>query len=118
MHKNKLIIDQDLISALLKNQCPQWCNLSTSPIKSSGTDNTLFRLGTEYIIRLPRIEWEPGSINNNINKEYEWLPKIARFLKIPISEPIFKGNPDQSYPWPWLISKWRSGHNPNFEKKE
>jgi len=73
------------------------------PVISSGTDNALFRLGNEYIIRLPRIEWESGSVNKSINKEYEWLPKIAKFLKMPISEPIFKGPPDKSYPWSWLI---------------
>lgn len=116
MHENELEIDEHLVRSLLKSQCPQLIDLSISSVKSSGTDNALFRLGTEYIVRLPRIEWEPGSIKRSINKEYEWLPKIARFLKIPISEPIFKGNPDQSYPWPWLISKWNEGHNPVFEK--
>lgn len=87
-------------------------------IKSSGTDNTLFRLGNEYIIRLPRIEWVPGSNDICINKEYEWLPKIARALKIPISEPVFKGNPDKSYPWSWIITKWNEGHNPDFEQND
>lgn len=117
MHENEFEIDEHLVRALLKSQCPHWADLTISPVKSSGTDNALFRLGTEYIVRLPRIEWEPGSINRSINKEFEWLPKIARFLKIPISEPIFKGKPDQSYPWPWLISKWNEGQNPPFEKE-
>ncbi|MGO9388545.1 MAG: aminoglycoside phosphotransferase family protein [Methanobacterium sp.] len=86
-------------------------------IISSGTDNALFRLGSEFVVRLPRVEWETGSINKCINKEYEWVPKIARFLKIPISEPLFKGNPDTSYPWPWTVAKWNEGHNPKFEKE-
>ncbi|MBX3710165.1 MAG: aminoglycoside phosphotransferase family protein [Gammaproteobacteria bacterium] len=116
MHENEFEINEDIVRTLLKSQCPQWADLSISPIKSTGTDNALFRLGADLIMRLPRIEWEPGSISKSINKEYEWLPKIANFLKMPISEPIFKGNSDQSYPWPWLISTWNEGHNPNFEK--
>lgn len=116
MHENELEIDEHLVYALLKSQCTKWADLPLRPIPSSGTDNALFRLGNEFVIRLPRIEWEPGSINQSIKKEYEWLPKIARCLKISISEPIFKGNPDTSYPWPWLITKWNEGHNPNLEE--
>jgi aminoglycoside phosphotransferase (APT) family kinase protein len=115
MHENELEIDEIFANTLIETQCPQWSGLPIVPVMSSGTDNALFRLGNEYIIRLPRIEWETGSVNKSINKEYEWLPKIAKFLKIPISEPIFKGHPDKSYPWSWLISKWNEGHNPDFE---
>jgi aminoglycoside phosphotransferase (APT) family kinase protein len=115
MHENELEIDKFLVRTLLKNQCPQWADFSISPIKSSGTDNALFRLGNEYVIRLPRIEWERGSIEKMINKEYEWLPKIAECLRTPISFPIFKGNPSNDYPFPWLIARWIEGHNPDFE---
>lgn len=116
MHENELKIDENLVHSLLKSQRPEWAHLPLKPIISTGTDNALFRLGDSYIVRLPRIEWEPGSNNKSVNKEYKWLPKIARFLQIPISEPVFKGSPDQSYPWPWLITKWHAGHNPPFEK--
>lgn len=117
MHENEFEIDEDFVCSLLKSQCPEWAHLPLKPIVSSGTDNALFRLGDSYIVRLPRIEWEPGSNNKSINKEYEWLPKIIRFLKTSISEPVFKGNSDQFYPWSWLITKWNEGHNPDFEKE-
>lgn len=117
MHENEIDIDECLVHALLKSQCPHWANFPLKALVSSGTDNALFRLGSEYVVRLPRIEWATGSINKSINKEYEWVPKIARFLKIPISEPLFKGNPYKSYPWPWTVTKWNEGHNPNFEKE-
>jgi aminoglycoside phosphotransferase (APT) family kinase protein len=117
MHENELEIDEQLVQALIKEQCPQWAMLPLSRIKSSGTDNALFRLGSEYVVRLPRIDWEVGSNLKKINKEYEWLPRIASFLKIAISEPIFKGLPDESYPWPWIITKWIKGEIPDFEIK-
>lgn len=100
MHENEFVINESLVQNLLKSQCPNWANLPLKAILSSGTDNALFRLGAEYVVRLPRIEWAPGSINKCINKEYEWIPKISRFLNIPISEPLFKGTPNESYPWP------------------
>ena len=115
MHKNELEINDALVHSLIESQCPEWANLPIEAVHSSGTDHALFRLGEKFIVRLPRIEWIPGSINKSIEKEYDWLPKIAKFLTIPISEPVFKGNPNKSYPLPWLISKWNGGQNPNFE---
>lgn len=115
MHEHELDIDVQLVRKLLNHQCPQWAQLPITTIQSSGTDNALFRLGNEFVIRLPRVEWEPESNLKGINKEYEWLPKIARNTNTPISEPIFKGSPDKSYPWPWLIVKWNEGSNPPFE---
>lgn len=116
MHENELKIDEKMVCMLLKSQCPEWASLPLEAITSSGTDNALFRLGSEYVIRLPRIEWEPCSVNKSIDKEYEWIPKISRCLKTPISEPLFKGNPSQFYPWSWTIIRWNEGHNPDFEQ--
>lgn len=116
MHDNEFEINETIIKALLKNQRPEWANLPLKSIQSSGTDNTLFRLGNQYVVRLPRIEWEMGSIRKSIDKEYEWIPQIARCLKMPISEPVFKGNSESFYPWPWLVTKWNEGYNPNFEE--
>jgi len=117
MHENELEIDEALVRTLLENQCPHWENLPVKALSSSGTDNALFRLGEDYIVRLPRIEWAPGSIERSINKEYEWIPKIAQCLTIPVSAPVFKGKPDKHYPWPWLIAKWHDGQNPDFEQE-
>ncbi|MBA8667698.1 aminoglycoside phosphotransferase family protein [Holosporaceae bacterium 'Namur'] len=114
MHKNELEVDEYLVHKLLKSQFPHWADLPLEAVISSGTDNALFRLGSKYVVRLPRIDWATESIN----KEYEWVPKISQFLKVPISEPLFKGNPDKSYPWPWIIAKWNEGHNPDFEIRD
>ena len=117
MHDNEHEINLELVQSLLKEQCPQWAKLELKPILSSGTDNALFRLGDEYVVRIPRIEWSPGSVSSGINKEYLWLPKLAQHLKIPVSAPVFKGQPNETYPWPWIITKWNEGHNPDFEKE-
>jgi len=63
MHENEFKINEDLVQKLLKSQCPEWAHLPLKRIHSSGTDNALFRLGKEYVVRLPRVEWQPGSVN-------------------------------------------------------
>jgi aminoglycoside phosphotransferase (APT) family kinase protein len=113
MHENELDIDEHLVRALLESQCPKWAHLPLKAVTSSGTDHALFRLGNEYVVRLPRID----GATKNLNKEYEWVPKISQLLKTPLSEPLFKGSPSESYPWAWMINKWNEGHNPNFEKE-
>lgn len=118
MHENEFEINEWLAHELIESQCPHWANLPLKTIQSSGTDNALFRLGGEYVVRLPRIEWAPGSINSSINKEYEWVPRIARLLATPVSEPLFKGKPGLSYPWSWTVTKWNDGCNPDFENDD
>ena len=112
MHQGELTITETLIRALLKEQCAEWAVMPLQRIVSSGTDNALFRLGDDYVVRLPRIDWAVQSID----KECAWVPKLAKVLKTPISEPRFKGQPNSSYPWPWMITKWNEGANPGFEQ--
>ena len=116
MHEHELKIDEHLVHTLIKEQCLSWVHLPLTSVASSGTDNALFRLGNDYVVRLPRVEWNPGSNDKNIDKEYEWIRKIAPGLKTPISEPLFKGHSTDFYPWPWIVAKWNEGNNPVFEK--
>ncbi len=118
MHENEFEIDELLVHALLEEQCPQWAYLPLHAVASSGTDNALFRLGNEYVVRLPRVEWAVGSVTTSIAKEFEWIPKISRLLKIPISEPVFKGSANSYYSWPWIVAKWHDGYNPLFEQHD
>jgi aminoglycoside phosphotransferase (APT) family kinase protein len=55
MHENEISIDAQLIRQLLIEQFPQYSERPIKRIKSDGTDNTIFRLGSDLCIRLPRI---------------------------------------------------------------
>jgi aminoglycoside phosphotransferase (APT) family kinase protein len=111
MHEGEFEISDHLVRGLVQDQCAQWAELPLKRISTSGTDHALFRLRNEYLVRLPRL----NGANDNIHKEYEWLPKVACFLKVPISEPLFKGRPTQGYPSFWTVSRWLEGKEPNFE---
>ena len=112
MHKNELDITEGLVRNLLKQQCTKYSNLDLVRIPSSGTVHALFRLGEQYVIRLPRIEASSG-----IEKEWTWLKQLALYLDTPISAPIFHGQASEHYPWSWLISPYYQGSNPDFEHK-
>jgi aminoglycoside phosphotransferase (APT) family kinase protein len=76
-------------------------------VSSTGTDNAIFRLGSEMGIRVPRIHWAV----QQIDKEYQWLNRLAAHLPVPVAEPLAKGEPGQGYPYPWLIFRWLEGRD-------
>jgi aminoglycoside phosphotransferase (APT) family kinase protein len=97
MHANEVETDQKLVKRLLEKQFSLWADLSIEPVSSSGTDNALYRLGSDKLVRLPRIDWAIGQVE----KEHFWLPKLAPHVPLSIPKPLVMGKPDVGYPWKW-----------------
>lgn len=112
MHEGELHTDVGLVRQLLADQFPQWAELPLERVASSGTDNALYRLGSDLVVRLPRIEWAAGSLD----KEFEWLPRLAPLLTVEISVPLVRGAPAAGYPWEWSVWPWFEGENPNVRR--
>ncbi len=98
-------IDEILVKNLIDTQFP---DLSHLPIQflDSGWDNTNYRLGAHFIVRIPRRKVSVPSLLNEI----EWLPKLKNHLPIPIPAPVRIGKPDHNYPWHWTITPWFEGN--------
>jgi aminoglycoside phosphotransferase (APT) family kinase protein len=56
MHDDEIDIDDGLVRRLLRSQLPQWSHLSIERLVSSGTDNAMFRLGDDMVVRMPSSE--------------------------------------------------------------
>jgi aminoglycoside phosphotransferase (APT) family kinase protein len=112
MHNDEVYIDATLVSRLIAAQFPRWANLSIRAVQSAGTDNALYRLGDEMVVRLPRIHWA----TEQVDKEQRWLPKLAPFLPVAIPIPLAMGVPGEDYPWHWSIYKWLEGETPSIEQ--
>jgi aminoglycoside phosphotransferase (APT) family kinase protein len=82
----------DLISAEIREMAP-------------GFDNTIWRLGEELVVRLPRRHIAVALIES----EQRWLPEMAQRLPLLIPTPIRVGRPSEAFPWPWTIAKWIEG---------
>jgi aminoglycoside phosphotransferase (APT) family kinase protein len=108
MHVNELHTDAALVGRLLSAQFPQWAGLPIERVPSSGTDNALYRLGDDMVVRLPRIDWAIGGVE----KDFQWLPKLAPLLPVAIPVPLAKGMPAEGYPWEWGVYSWLGGENP------
>ena len=105
MHADELDIDAALVRRLLAVQFPQWASLHVAPVASSGTVNAIYRLGDELAVRLPRVATWAG----DLEKELEWLPRLAPHLPLAVPEPVAAGAPGDGYPWRWAVYRWLDG---------
>ncbi|GIK38091.1 MAG: hypothetical protein BroJett011_19240 [Chloroflexota bacterium] len=112
MHDDEVDITASLVARLLTAQFPQWAELPLKPVSSAGTDNALYRLGTDLVVRLPRI---PGAAGQ-VTKEQQWLPRLAPFLPLAVPLPLAQGNPGEGYPWPWSVYRWLDGETAILER--
>lgn len=78
-------------------------------IDPQGTDNLMCKLGSDKVVRLPRM---PASAAN-IEKKMQWLPKLRLNLPITVSVVLGKGIPQADYPFSWLICQWLEGKSPS-----
>jgi aminoglycoside phosphotransferase (APT) family kinase protein len=111
MHADEVATDATLVRRLLAAQFPAWADFPIEQVASAGTDNALYRLGDDMVVRLPRIQWAV----KDVEKEREWLPRIAPLLPLAIPVPLGSGEPAEGFPWPWSVYRWLPGENPSVE---
>lgn len=111
MHADEIHTDVALVARLVAGQFPHWAHLPIQRVASAGTDNALYRLGDDMVVRLPRIHWAVDSID----KERQWLPRLAPLLPVAIPRPLALGAPADDYPWHWSVYGWLDGANPTVD---
>jgi aminoglycoside phosphotransferase (APT) family kinase protein len=112
MHADEVHTDAALVRRLLAAQFPQWAELCVEPVPSAGTDNALYRLGPDMAVRLPRIAWAAWQVD----KEQQYLPRLAQHLPLPIPVPLARGAPGEGYPWDWSVYQWLEGENATLDR--
>ena len=105
LHDDQIDIDDELVRRLVDSQFPQWAELPLVHFDSTGTDNAIFRLGSELSVRLPL---HPRA-NGKVEKEAEWLPLLAQLLPCPIPVPVATGRAGEGYPLAWSVHPWIDG---------
>jgi aminoglycoside phosphotransferase (APT) family kinase protein len=100
-------ISEDLVHELIYRQFPQ---LNAMPIKKIGMgfDNTVYRVGKEFVFRFPRRE----IAIHGLRLEGKMLPKLEDFITLPYSKPLFYGEGSDKYPVPFLGYTYLPGSFP------
>lgn len=98
-------IGPPLVSRLVAKQFPQWADLPVRQVRTVGTDNLIYRLGDELVVRLPALPRAAPMVG----REREWMPRLAPRLPLDVPVPLGAGVPDREFPYPWLIYRWLDG---------
>jgi aminoglycoside phosphotransferase (APT) family kinase protein len=98
-------ITSQLVECLIGEQFPEWSHLAVAPVELDGNDNTTFRLGEGLSARLPSAD----AYVAQVEKEHEWLPKLAPLLPLAIPEPLARGGPGCGFQRPWSVYRWLDG---------
>ncbi|MGV9450853.1 aminoglycoside phosphotransferase family protein [Streptomyces sp. NPDC003635] len=105
MRPDELDIDTELVRRLVAERFPGWAALEVRPVRSAGTDNAMYRLGEELVVRLPRLRDGEGQIQ----REHLWLPRLAPRLPLAVPVPVAVGPPGAGFPLPWGVYRWLDG---------
>jgi aminoglycoside phosphotransferase (APT) family kinase protein len=100
-------INPSLVQELVAAQFPAWADLPIHRVEVGGHDNRSFRLGSEMSVRLPSHERYVAQVQ----KEQHWLPRLSKFLPLPIPVPLAMGVPSDLFPWRWSVYRWLEGEN-------
>ena len=106
MHDDELAIDASLVRRLLASQFPDWAELPIERIEPTGTDNAIYRLGDDMVVRLPRVARTVATLE----KERAWLPRLAPHLPLAVPVPLAEGKAAEGYPWVWSVYRWLEGY--------
>ncbi len=93
----EILVTPDLAAELIAGQFPDLAGAAVVPL-ATGWDNTVYRVGGEWLFRFPRREIAvPG-----VRREIAVLPRLAPRLPLPIPDPRFIGQPTDRYRWPFF----------------
>lgn len=112
MHEEEVEIHEGLVRRLVATQFSEFADQPLRLVEPWGTDNAIWRLGENLVVRLPRIHWA----TEQIDKEATWLPRLATHLTVNVPEPIAIGEPTAEYPYRWGIHRWLPGEPASPER--
>ena len=112
MHEHEADIDEALVRRLLAAQLPDLASMRLAIVEPWGTDNAIWRLGDDLVVRLPRIDAAKGQVD----KEAQWLPLIATHLSVEVPQPVAVGEPSFRYPYRWAVHRWIHGEGARLER--
>lgn len=112
MHADEIPVDEAVVRRLLAAQMPHYADLALTVVEPWGTDNAIWRLGDDLVVRLPRIGWARGQVR----RDATWLPRLAPHLGVAIPEPVAVGEPGEGYPYPWAVHRWIDGEAATLDR--
>jgi aminoglycoside phosphotransferase (APT) family kinase protein len=112
IHDDELDTSELTVRVLLASQRPEWSDATISYLRTSGTDNAMWRVhlpdDEDVVLRLPR----RTRAARTISLELDLLPRfpdspLARVVATPTVRHV--GEPDEVFPHQWAALGWLDG---------
>ncbi|MFW5641675.1 MAG: phosphotransferase [Roseicyclus sp.] len=105
MHDDIPDIDEAALRQAIAEVAAALSCLPLRPLEHRGTDTALYRLGTRYLLRVPRrADAIPGFL-----AESRWLPHLAAHLPLAVPTIRATGALPTDPPLPWCLQDWIEG---------
>jgi aminoglycoside phosphotransferase (APT) family kinase protein len=104
MHQDEVHVDVAVVRRLVK-QFPEWAGLPIQEVAPWGTDNAVYRLGDDKVVRLPRTP----RTSRTLEMERYWLTRLGPQLPLAAPVPLAEGEPSGGYPFTWSVYRWLPG---------
>jgi aminoglycoside phosphotransferase (APT) family kinase protein len=112
MHDAEATVDEALVRCLLAAQMPHLAGHPLAVVEPWGTDNAIWRLGDDLVVRLPRID----GASDQPDHEHTWLPRLAPSLPVSVPRPVALGEPGCGYPYRWAVHRWIPGEGASLDR--
>ena len=114
IHDDEPDTSERVVRSLLASECPHWAHLPVDYLRTSGTDNAMWRIrvddGPDVVVRLPR---RPGAAAGVV-QETTVLQQLERVsLGSSVKTPTLRhlGQPHEAFPYHWSVLEWIDGHD-------
>jgi len=104
LHDDEQDTSGEVARTLLQRQAPKLAGLPLTPLSNTGSDNTLYKLGPDLVVRLPRF---PDAARR-LSVELDWLPRLTN-LPVAVPSITHAGSPGEVYPFRWAVLRWLDG---------
>lgn len=109
MHADEVTVSADTVRRLVATQLPRWAGLPVVALRTSGTVNAVFRLGTDLAVRVPRRARDPDVVRADLEREAAAAREVHGRVPVPTPEPLAIGEPGDGCPVPWAVQTWLDG---------
>lgn len=79
------------------------------PLTSSGTTNTIYRVGSHHVARFPQRRDDSDSAAEAVRKERRSIGEFHRATSVPSPRPVHLGEPAHGYSSYWTVLTWLPG---------
>ena len=115
VQRGQLVVDGRTARRLVDAQFPQWRGRAVSEVRTAGTVNAIFRIGSSLAARFPLAAQDPDHALAVLRAEAGSARELAEASTVPTPEPVALGAPGEGYPLPWSVQTWLPGHDASVE---